>query len=150
MIDKLNELVGKIFNYKGNNIKIKNVKVISGTYVVLTDKRTYNFFENEVGVFISELMPYEDKIKQYFEKQMIPVEPMVNLPKHEIKPSEMEEKPKNIAPIQGDNLKEILLDTIAKVQADKGYIGQANAICNVVTQMINVKKLELQLNNNSK
>ena len=40
------------------------------------------------------------------------------------------------------------LDTIQKVQKDKSYINQANAICNVVSQMINIKKLELQLARN--
>jgi hypothetical protein len=60
----------------------------------------------------------------------------------------MEEKEKNFVPIQESDLKIILLDTIQKVQKDKSYINQANAICNVVSQMINIKKLELQLSRN--
>ena len=140
MLEKLNELVGSTYNYKGNNIVVKSVKVVNGTYVVITDKRTYNFFENEVEVFISELKPFQDKIKEYFESQK---NVSIQEKKDELKPNEMAETEKNIVPTQGDDLKAILLDTIAKVQQNKSYIGQANAICNVVTQMINIKKLEL-------
>ena len=46
------------------------------------------------------------------------------------------------------DLSEILLDTIQKVQKNKEYINQANAICNVVSQMINIKKLEIQISRN--
>ena len=70
--------------------------------------------------------------------------------KHELKPYKMEENEKNIVPIQETDLKVILLETINKVRTNKEYIGQANAICNVVTQMINVQKLEIQLKNNFK
>ena len=72
----------------------------------------------------------------------------IQVKKDELKPNKMEENEKNIVPIQENDLSVILLDTIQKVQKDKTYINQANAICNVVSQMINIKKLELQLARN--
>jgi hypothetical protein len=48
------------------------------------------------------------------------------------------------------DIKGVLFDTLEKVKSDKAFIPQANAICNVVTQMINVQKLEMQLKNKIK
>jgi hypothetical protein len=122
MINKLKELVGKSFLYKGIEITINDVKLVSTTYVVKTNKRAYNFFENEVETFISELKDIQIK-------------------KNKI----MEIETKKIIELQQTDLSIILLDTIERIQNDKDYVKQANAICNVVTQMINVKKLEIQL-----
>ena len=61
-----------------------------------------------------------------------------------------EKKKKNNVLIQENNLSTILLETIEKVQKDKTYINQANAICNIVSQMINIKKLELHILNSKK
>lgn len=123
MLKKLNTLIGNKYNYRGNTITIKEVKIVSTTYVVKTDKRTYNFFESEIDSFILELIDYVEK----------PVKSFI-----------MENTPNTLSEKSID-LSEILYDTIDKVKKDKNYIGQANAICNIVTQMINIKKLELQL-----
>lgn len=123
MLQKLNLLIGNKYSYKGNVIVINEVKLVSTTYVVKTDKRTYNFFESEVDVFISELIDYTEK-------------PIKNF---------MVENTPNTPSEKSTDLSEILYDTIDKVKKDKNYIGQANAICNIVTQMVNIKKLELQL-----
>ena len=128
MLEKLNELIGKEYHYKGNDIKIEKVKKVNGTFVVFTNKRTYNFFQNEVDMFLSELKNVSIQVK-----------------KDELNPNKMEENEKKIVPIQENNLTNILLDTIERIQQDKDYVPQANAICNVITQMINVKKLEIQL-----
>jgi hypothetical protein len=126
MLQKLNTLIGNKYNYKGNVIVINEVKLVSTTYVVKTDKRTYNFFESEVDNFISELLDYVEKpIKKFM------VENTPNTP--------------NALSEKSTDLSEILYDTIDKVKKDRNYIGQANAICNIVSQMINIKKLELQL-----
>ena len=85
-----------------------------------------------------------------FEKRQLELKNVsIQVKKDELKPNKMEENEKNIVPIQEEtDLSIILLDTIQKVQKDKTYINQANAICNVVSQMINIKKLELQLARN--
>ena len=128
MLNKLKELIGKSFLYKGVEITINDVKLVSTTYVVKTNKRAYNFFESEVETFLSELKNVPIQVK-----------------KQELKPTKMENIEKNIVTIQQTDLSEILLNTIYKIQTDKEYVQQANAICNVITQMINVKKLEIQL-----
>ena len=143
--NKLNELINKTFEYKGKIITITNFKKVTATYVVFTDKQTMNFFENEVDVFISELQPLRVKLKEgVLEKRQLELKNVsIQVKKDELNPNKMEENEKNIVPTQETDLKEILLDTIKKVQNDKSYIHQANAICNVVSQMINIKKLEL-------
>ena len=144
MQQKLNLLIDKKFNYKDKIITITKWKRVGTTYVVFSDKQTYNFFESEIDLFIEQLQPVRVKLKEgVFEKRQL------ELKKDELNPNKMEEKEKNIVPIQEEtDLSIILLDTIQKVQKDKTYINQANAICNVVSQMINIKKLELQLARN--
>lgn len=126
MLKKLNTLIGNKYNYRGNTIIVNEVKLVSTTYVVKTDKRTYNFFESEIDSFLSELIDYVEKPKKSFIMDHTP-------------------NTQNTLYEKSTDLSEILHDAIDKVKKDKNYIGQANAICNVVTQMINIKKLELQL-----
>lgn len=125
MQENLNKLIGNKYAYRGLVITVKEVKFLSSLYVVKTDKQTYNFYESEIDSFLLELIDYDDIPKKSFI--------MDNTP--------------NIRTVSNENtdLSEILLETIKKVQEDKNYIGQANAICNVVSQMINIKKLGLQL-----
>jgi len=147
MKEKLDLLIDKKFNYKDKIITINKWKKVSGTYVIFTDKRTFNFLESEIEWFIEDLSEVRVKLKEgVLEKRQLELKNVsIQVKKEELKPNEMEENEKNIVPIQEKDLSVILLDTIAKVQKDKNYIGQANAICNVVSQMINIKKLELQI-----
>jgi len=134
MIEQLKELVGRRFSYKENEILIKNVKKISGVYVVLTDNKTYNFFEKEVPFFLKDISELPKvKLKQgVLEKRQMELE---NTPKQQNIVSEN---------VQFD-VKSVLIETIEKIRSDRDYIPQANAICNVVTQMINIQKLEIQI-----
>ena len=147
MKEKLDLLINKKFNYKDKIITVTKWKKVSGTYVIFTDKQTFNFLESEIDWFIEDLSEVRVKLKEgVLEKRQLELKNVpIQVKKDELKPNEMEENKENIAPIQQKDLSVILLDTIAKVQKDKNYIGQANAICNVVSQMINIKKLELQL-----
>ena len=147
MQQKLNLLIDKKFSYKDKIITITKWKRVGTTYVVFSDKQTYNFFESEIDLFIDNLLPVRVKFKEgVLEKRQLELKNVsIQVKKDELKPNKMEENEKNIVPIQENDLSVILLDTIQKVQKDKTYINQANAICNVVSQIINVKKLELQL-----
>ena len=147
MQQKLNLLIDKKFNYKDKIITITKWKRVGTTYVIFSDKQTYNFFESEIDLFIDNLLPVRVKLKEgVLEKRQLELKNVsIQVKKDELNPNKMEENEKNIVPIQENYLSVILLDTIQKVQKDKTYINQANAICNVVSQMINVKKLELQL-----
>lgn len=147
MQEVLDGLIGQKFNYKDKVITITKWKKINSTFVIFSDKQTFNFYEGQINLFVDTLIPVRVKLKEgVLEKRQLELKNVsIQEKKHELSPNKMEENEKNIAPIQEDDLKTILLDTIKKVQKDKAYINQANAICNVVSQMINIKKLELQL-----
>jgi len=120
MKERLEQLIGNTYLYDNLQIKIQNVKKVSGTFVVMTDKRTFNMYEAEANEFIN-------KLKQ--------VNAFKNMN------TEITEIPKD------DKIQQIIFDAIARVKNDKEYIQQANAISNLTTQLINIKKLELQILN---
>jgi hypothetical protein len=135
MIEQLKELIGRKFSYKDKEILIKNVKKVSGVYVILTDLRTYNFFESEVPFFLKEI---------------------VEVPRVKLKPEAIEKRKMELANKESEisttkiyvnnfDINSVLIETIEKVRKDKTYVQQANTICNVVTQMINIQKLELSI-----
>lgn len=134
MIEQLKELIGRKFLYKENEILIKNVKKVSGVYVVLTDNKTYNFFEKEVSFFLKEIseLPRVKLKEGVLEKRQMELQ---NTPK----------PPNTLSENVPFDVKSVLIETIEKIRTDKNYIPQANAICNVVTQMINIQKLEIQI-----
>ena len=138
MQQKLNLLIDKKFNYKDKIITITKWKKVGVTYVVLTDKQAFNFYLSELVIFLDELQPVRVKLKEgVLEKRQVELKNMEHTPNT---PNTLSEK--------STDLSEILLDTIQKVQKNKEYINQANAICNVVSQMINIKKLEIQISRN--
>lgn len=152
MIQELKELIGRKFSYKDKEILIKNTKRVSGVYVVITDKKTYNFFESEVPFFLREIVEIPRvKLKDgVLEKRQLELKNVsIQGKKHELNTNKMENNEKNIVPIQEANLnvRNVLIETLDKVRTDKSYIPQANAICNVVAQMINIQKLELSIKN---
>lgn len=152
MIQELKELIGRKFSYKDKEILIKNTKRVSGVYVVITDKKTYNFFESEVPFFLREIVEIPRvKLKEgVLEKRQLELKNVsIQEKKHELNTNKMDNNEKNIAPIQEANLnvRNVLIETLDKVRTDKSYIPQANAICNVVAQMINIQKLELSIKN---
>jgi len=120
MIEKLEQLIGNTYLYENQQIKIQKVKKVSATFVVITDKRTFNMYEAEAHEFIA-------KLKQ--------VNTFKNMN------TDITEAPKE------DKMQQIIFDAIAKVKNNKEYIQQANAISNLTAQLINIKKLELQMLN---
>lgn len=152
MIQQLKELIGRKFSYKDKEILIKNTKRVSGVYVILTDNKTYNFFESEIPFFLKEIVEIPRvKLKEgVLEKRQLELKNVsIQGKKHELNTNKMENNEKNIVPIQEANLnvRNVLMETLDKVRSDKSYIPQANAICNVVAQMINIQKLELSIKN---
>lgn len=116
MQKSLKGIVGKSFNYKGDVLLIEDYKAINGMWVVKTNKRTLNFLPSELDVFLDSLV----EVSSGF----------------------------SVAKVEREDtfdLKGILMDSIKRVQEDRAYVAQANAVCNIVTQFINVKKLELQI-----
>jgi len=126
MEEKLKELIDKEFIYQGKKITIKTVKKINASFVVITDKRTFNFYEAEVHKFIQDL------------EIINPIKPTIKMDQNEKPTEELQVKSQ-------EGVRQVLLDTLAKVKNDKSYIPQANAICNIASQLINIQKLELQM-----
>ena len=150
MIEQLKEFIGRKFSYKDKEILIKNVKKVSGVYVILTDNKTYNFFESEVPFFLKEIVEVPRvKLKEgVLEKRQLELKNVsIQEKKLELNTNKMDNNEKNIVSIQEDslNVRNVLMETLNKVRTDKSYIPQANAICNVVAQMINIQKLELSI-----
>jgi hypothetical protein len=150
MIEQLKELIGRKFSYKDKEILIKNIKKVSGVYVILTDNKTYNFFESEVPFFLKEIVEVPRvKLKEgVLEKRQLELKNVsIQEKKLELNTNKMDNNEKNIVSIQEDslNVRNVLMETLNKVRTDKSYIPQANAICNVVAQMINIQKLELSI-----
>ena len=118
-MEKISDLIGLNVFYKNTNFIIKSVKKVSNTIVVFTTGRTYNFLPSEVQQFLNDIKIMENNNKPDTQNNALSNE---------------------------DKIKQILFDTLSRVRNDKDYIPQANAICNVVSQLINVKKIEMQLN----
>jgi hypothetical protein len=108
---EMNNLEGKTIYHENDTHLVKSFKKVGIVYVLITNKRVFNFYEKE--------------FKEFMDNQ---------------KTKEME-----VATIENESdiIQTALLDALKKVQVDKGYINQANAICNIVSQMINVKKTQI-------
>jgi len=104
MKEKLKELIGYKYNYKGNNIIIEDVKFIGTNIVVKTELRVYNLLESQIQEFMENLQE----------------------PKQE----------------KGFDLKTFLIETIQRVKSDPGFVKQANSICSLSSQLINIEKLK--------
>jgi hypothetical protein len=122
MEEKLKELIGNKYLYQGKEITIEKVKKINASFVIITNKRTFNFYEAEAHKFMQDIQQ---------------VNAFKNLPK-------MESNTEVITKSE-DKLQQVIFDAIAQVKNNKEYVQQANAICNLTSQLINIKKLELQI-----
>jgi hypothetical protein len=117
------EHIGKKYNYNGQNIVIEEIKEVFGKTVILTDKRAFSFVNDVQEKFFNKLKPYKEKkvFKMSSVQETTPIKEYQS----------------------DDEIKNILFDAITRVQNDAGFVKQANAICNITSQLISIKKLEL-------
>ncbi|AXP79206.1 hypothetical protein CJ739_106 [Mariniflexile rhizosphaerae] len=125
---KLDNIVGKQFNYKGKNITIEKYKDVRGANVVVFCPNPLNFLMSEVEGFLQSLL--DPVVKQ---KHVT----AVYVPKNELAVFEPTKENKVI--------KETLLDTLIQIKKNPEYIAQATAICNVVDKMVQVQKNEIHM-----
>ncbi|MGE4345917.1 MAG: hypothetical protein AB7D46_00740 [Flavobacteriaceae bacterium] len=129
--NRLDEVVGKEFNYKGKDVTITKYKDVGGTNVVVfMDDRPTNLLLHEVDTFLTEL--YSPLGKTTTPAQIV-------VPKNELLVFEPTK--------ENGEVKETLLEILRKVKEDKAYIPQAQAVCGVVNQLVNVQKTEIQMLN---
>ncbi|MRX40596.1 hypothetical protein GJU43_15010 [Flavobacterium sp. LC2016-23] len=128
LISRLDNIVGKKFNYKGKNVTIDKYKVVNSTNVVV-------FFPQPKNMLISEVEDFLDSLFQPLEKEK--TETQVMIPQQQLvafEPTKDNEK-----------IKTTLLETLEKVKADPGYLPQASTICDVVGQFVAIQKNEIQM-----
>lgn len=126
--NKLNEIVGKTFNYRGKNVTISKYKFINGTNVVVFLPNALNLLLHEVKGFLEELFDPTEKEK---------TETQILIPKKELVLFEPTAENKII--------KSTLLETLEKVKNDSSYIAQAKTVCEIVNSMVDIQKNEIKM-----
>lgn len=123
-LNKLYEMVGGTYLYKRESITIKGVIASDADQLIRikTDKQDITVSLLHLSDFISSLLPVSD------EQQEETTTALVTQQTGQI-----------------DTLHNILNDSIKKIQEDKEYIGQAKAINNHINTMLNMVKLQMQM-----
>jgi hypothetical protein len=116
-MENIKKLLGKTFLYRGNQIKIENYSVQNGGVTLVTDKGFIDKKESEIDSFIFELQPvsYAPVVQTQIDSSVI------------------------------GNLKDILMDNIAKVKADANFIPQSEEINKNVKSIIDLAKTEIEM-----
>ena len=126
--NRIESIINKSFNYKGKNVIINKYKHVSGTIVLFIDNSPKNFLISEMDQFFENLHPPLDK---------------------NIGPGEIAVPNASLSVFnptkENETVKMTLLETLKKVKESADYIPQANAVCNVVNQIVNVQKTEIQM-----
>lgn len=126
---QLDAVVGKEFLYCSRIVEITKWKKVGGTTIVIwIDDRPNNFYHSEAEEFLRALQPKPEGVQTSKNKVQVS-DHSENLP----------------VPKENQTIKETLLETLQKVKEDKAFIQQAKAVCEVVNQMVNVQKTEIQI-----
>lgn len=129
-LNKLKQLEGKEFGYKGFNYTGVEAKLVNSVLVLKTSKRTFNFTENEIDVFINEIHS--------------PLDSKTELKQNEVAISS--NKVEIFKPLtHNEEIKNTLMDTLRKLKDKTSTPEEANAVCNVVNQFVNLQKNEIQI-----
>jgi len=128
LIKRLDDIVGKEFNYNGKNVTIDRYKVVNSTNVVV-------FFPQPKNLLISEVSDFLDSLFDPLEKER--TETQVMIPKQQLVTFEPTK--------ENSQIKSTLLETLEKVKTDPTYLPQASAICDVVGQFVAIQKNEIQM-----
>lgn len=118
-------MVGGTYLYKRESITIKGVIASEADQLIRikTDKQDITVSPLHLSGFISSLLPSSDE-------------------QEETRTALVVQQSGEI-----DTLHKILKDSIKKIQEDKEYIGQAKAINNHINTMLNMVKLQMQMQN---
>lgn len=128
--EKLDSIVNKTFSYRNENVTITKYKPVNGTNtVIFLNHRPKNLLNNELEMFFNELLDPAIKNNSFVPNIEVPKENVISF-----QPTK-----------DNETLKQTLMETLKKVKDDATYIPQANAVCNVVSQMVNIQKEELKM-----
>lgn len=124
-LNKLYDMVGGTYLYKRESITIKGVIASDADQLIRikTDKQDITISPLHLSDFLASLLPMSEDSAEASTTLIVQ------------QSSEI------------DNLHNILKDSIKKIQEDKEYIGQAKAINNHINTMLNMVKLQMQMQN---
>lgn len=120
--EHLEQLIDKEIIYQGTTHRISKYKEIGGNICVVTDKRTFQFYPNEIQ------KEFLDKIFQHNTSTDLVVKNKL---------------PAIVVPEENKTIKEMLMEAIKKVDENPDYIKQARSICDIANTMVNIQKAEL-------
>lgn len=123
--DKLDALVGTTVKFAGDNYHVQKWKIIGGNYCVVTDKRTLQFYPDEVQRKFLNVIASPDQVA----------------PKQE----QVYTSNQLVIPSENSTIKESLLEVLKRVKDDPGYIDQAKGVCNVVNTLVSIQKVEIEM-----
>lgn len=144
-LDTLKELKGKTFHYAGKTYRLLDYSVNDHLQrvTITTDLRSFEKSYDSIDEFLYMLVQDFEQVpaakeERAPEKQsaVVRVEPAA-----ETETVDVYQEHSNMA----KDLITILRDNITKVQQDKSYIPQAQAVNNNVNSIINVTKLQLDV-----
>lgn len=148
MTDKLEQ---QLLNIRGEYIKydtktygVINFKKMTGSIVIYTDKRTFNFLNSEIDDFLENIEVIETK--QPFKANI--AASAFNIDSSTEKLPTIKENKSLALYQQTDAQKQIqssLLDMLKKVQENPKIIPQAKAVCEIANAMVNMEKTQIQL-----
>lgn len=123
-INMLERMIHHTFMYKSKNIKIKDyyLKEDQQSVKIITDGDNLDINLKQIEQFKNDCLPVEDD--QQLQQRLTVVK----------------ESNDDI-----NNLKNILMDNIQKVQKDKEYIGQAKVINNSVNTLLNMVNTQIKI-----
>lgn len=132
---------GKVFKYEGKIYEIKNAKKVTNNFVLLTDKRTFNFWEIELKIFVEsvEFISGEQMGEMLVEAKNPAPAPVVmsdslKLENYWLPKSSMRAK---------DAL-DSMLDIFSNPKnISKEMIEKADALCKLSDKIVSVEKLQL-------
>ncbi|RUT68664.1 hypothetical protein D0817_20095 [Flavobacterium cupreum] len=127
---ELNKIIGKSFNYNGEDLYFERFKEIStGKICVFTHKSTLHFYESEIEGFLKNLT--DCKVENFREKALV---------------SQNTKALSGYTPsAENVEMKATLMEMLAKVKSNPNAIPQAKATCDIVNTMINIQKTELDM-----
>lgn len=119
--ERLNKKIGKSFLYMGNQITINNYTEKNGKISIATQTGFIDIKTEELTEFIDSLEPVSNELSVQVIPQM-----QIN------------------SSVVGQ-LKDVLMDNIKKLQADKSFLEQACEINNQVKSFIDLAKAEIEM-----
>lgn len=124
-LNKLYDMVGGTYLYKRESITIKGVIASDADQLIRikTDKQDITISPLHLSDFLASLLPVSDDQEEASTALVVQQSGEI------------------------DTLHKILKDSIKKIQEDKEYIGQAKAINNHINTMLNMVKLQMQMQN---